>query len=71
MESRLPAPAMLTELTEPQRQRALERCRQLRAHLEQDVPLAQIADAASVSYQVWVMKVPPWLSVFRAKLAVV
>jgi hypothetical protein len=35
------------------------------------VPLAQIADAASVSYQVWVMKVPPWLSVFRAKLAVV
>jgi putative transposase len=50
---------MLTELTEPQRQGALERFRQLRAHLEQDVPLAQIADAAAVSLrtaQRWVRR---------------
>jgi hypothetical protein len=40
---------MLTELTEPQRQLALERFRQLRAHLERDVPLAQIAAEAAVS----------------------
>jgi len=39
--------ATLTEFTEPERQRALERFHQLRPHLEQDVPLARIADEAT------------------------
>ncbi len=51
--------ASLTELAEPDRRRALERFRQLRAHLEQDAPLAPIADAAAVSLrtaQRWVRR---------------
>jgi len=40
---------MLTELIQPQRQLALERFRQLRAHFERDAPLAQIAAEATVS----------------------
>jgi len=50
---------MLTELTAPQRQHAFERFRQMRAHLEQDVLLAQIAAEAAVSLrtaQRWVRR---------------
>src|SRR5271165_981831 len=53
------APTTLTELTEPQRQRALERFRQLRTHLEQNASLARIADEAAVSLrtaQRWVRR---------------
>ena len=49
----------LTELAEPDRRRALERFRQLRAHLEQDAPLAPIANEAEVSLrtaQRWVRR---------------
>jgi len=49
----------LTELAESDRRRALERFRQLRAHLEQDTPLAPIAEAAAVSLrtaQRWVRR---------------
>jgi putative transposase len=53
------ATAALTELAEPQRQLALERYRLLRAHLEQDAPLAPIANKAEVSLrtaQRWVRR---------------
>lgn len=49
----------LTEFAEPDRRRALERFRQLRSHLEQEVPLARIADEAAVSLrtaQRWVRR---------------
>lgn len=39
---------MLTELTDVQRRQALERYRQLRDHLEHDVPLAGVARDASL-----------------------
>ena len=38
----------LTELSERQRERALERYCKLRLHLEQDAPLAGVAKAASL-----------------------
>lgn len=49
----------LAEFPEPDRQRALERFHRLRPHLEQDVPLARIADEAQVSLrtaQRWVRR---------------
>jgi hypothetical protein len=49
----------LTELAEPDRRRALENFRQLRPHLEQDAPLAPIANEVAVSLrtaQRWVRR---------------
>jgi|SRR5579863_2745592 len=47
----------LTEVSEGQRERALERYRKLRPHLEQDAPLAGVAKEASLplrTVQRWV-----------------
>jgi putative transposase len=41
----------LTELPEPMRQRALERYHKLRPHWEQNLPLAHVAQAASVPFR--------------------
>jgi hypothetical protein len=38
----------LTELSDQQRERALERYRKLRPHLEQDAPLTSVAKEASL-----------------------
>ena len=49
----------LTELSEPQRERALERYKKLRPHLEQNVPLAGVAEEASLplrTAQHWVSR---------------
>ena len=49
----------LTELSERQRERALERYRKLRPHLEQDAPLADVAKEASLplrTAQRWVSR---------------
>jgi len=49
----------LTELSERQRERALERYKKLRPHLEQDVPLAGVAKEASLplrTAQHWVSR---------------
>jgi putative transposase len=49
----------LTELPEPLRQRALERYHKLRPHLEQNLPLARVAEEASVPFrtaQRWVSR---------------
>ena len=49
----------LTELSERQRERALDRYRKLRPHLEQDAPLARVAREASLplrTAQRWVSR---------------
>ena len=51
--------AALTELSERQRERALDRYRKLRPHLEHDVPLAGVAKEASLPFrtaQRWVSR---------------
>jgi putative transposase len=49
----------LAELPEPMRQRALDRYHKLRPHLEQNLPLARVAEEASVPFrtaQRWVCR---------------
>ena len=46
-----PSSAALTQLSERQRERALDRYRKLRPHLEQDAPLARVARAASLPFR--------------------
>jgi putative transposase len=53
--------AALTELSERQRERALDRYRKLRPHLEHDVPLAGVAKEASLPFRT----AQRWVSRFR------
>ena len=41
----------LAELPQPMRQRALDRYHKLRPHLEQNLPLARVAEEASVPFR--------------------
>jgi hypothetical protein len=62
--SQTDAPA--TKLTDVQRRQALERYRQLRPHLEQDVPLARVARDVAMplrTAQRWVGRYRYWGSV--------